>query len=58
MPTALAIAALVLKLAPEIRTAVVSMIKALRSDDPVAARAALESALRLQFVARNSVKKP
>jgi hypothetical protein len=46
-----------LSLAPALRAAVVGLILAIRNDDPVAARRALEAALRLQFEARQSVPK-
>lgn len=44
-------------MAPALRALVVSLIMAIRADDPVAARRALEAALRLQFEARQSVPK-
>jgi 16S rRNA A1518/A1519 N6-dimethyltransferase RsmA/KsgA/DIM1 with predicted DNA glycosylase/AP lyase activity len=50
--SALSLFALLLKLAPEIRSAVAALVKALQSDDPDTARKAFEAALRLQFVAR------
>jgi hypothetical protein len=46
-----------LALAPALRALVVSLILAIRQDDPVAARKALEAALRLQFEARQSALK-
>lgn len=45
------------QLAPNLRALVVSLILAIRQDDPVAARKALEAALRLQFEARQSLPK-
>lgn len=41
-------------LAAPVRDAVTTLVAALRSGDDVAARRALEAALRLQFIARNT----
>lgn len=49
----LAIAAL----AKPVREAVTELVSALRSGDDAAARRALEAALRLQFIARNTKRK-
>jgi hypothetical protein len=46
-----------LAMAPALRAAVVSLIMVIRGDDPVAARRALEAALRLQFEARQAITK-
>lgn len=48
----LSLAKLIIGLAPELRSAVVSLVKALRGDDDVAARAAYEAARRAAFKAR------
>jgi hypothetical protein len=48
----IAILALILKLAPELRVAVVELVKAIRGEDETAARAAYEAARRAAFKAR------
>jgi hypothetical protein len=48
----IAILAIILRLAPELRVAIVELIKAVRGDDEVAARAAYEAARRAAFKAR------
>lgn len=50
--SALSLFALLMKLAPELRSAISALVKALQGDDPEAARKAFEAALRIQFVAR------
>ena len=47
----------VLALSPATRSAVGSLVTALRDDRPKDARAALELALRLQFVARQNARR-
>lgn len=49
---ALSAAALVMRLGPELRTAVVALVKALQGGDDVEARRAYEAARRAAFVAR------
>jgi hypothetical protein len=44
-------------LAAPVREVVTELVSALRSGDAPAARRALEAALRLQFIARNTLKK-
>jgi hypothetical protein len=50
--TALGAAALIMRLAPDLRDAIVSLINALKNDDEEAARRAYESARRAAFIAR------
>jgi len=50
--TAIGAAMLFLRLAPELRQAIVTLIDALQNDDEDAARAAYEAARRAAFVAR------
>ena len=49
------IVALLEALAPDLQVLVVDLLKGIHSKDEAATRAALESVLRMQFVARNSV---
>jgi hypothetical protein len=51
------LARVLLALSPAARSAVASLARALRDDRPKDARAALELALRLQFVARQNKRK-
>ncbi len=55
MATIVAVSKLLLSLAPEIRLAILSLVRALKNDDPQAARAALEAVLRAQFAARQEI---
>lgn len=50
--SALAAAMLIARLAPELRAAIVALVKALQADDEAGARRAYEAARRLAFAAR------
>lgn len=50
--SALGAAALIMRLAPELRTAIVALIAAIQGDDDAAARRAYEAARRAAFAAR------
>jgi hypothetical protein len=50
--TAIKAVALVLQLGPELRNAVVALIKAIQGDDEAEARRAYEAARRAAFIAR------
>jgi hypothetical protein len=49
---ALGAAALIMRLAPDLRDAIVALIKALQSGDDEESRRAYEAARRLSFIAR------
>jgi hypothetical protein len=55
MAAVIAISKLLISLAPEIRIAILGLVKALKNDDPAAARSALEAVLRAQFAARQEI---